>query len=259
MKSSLNRRCRDCRLQIEHLEPRRLLAASVPKTNPTAIYMHYMPWFETPDTLGGQNWGYHWTMTNQDPNVIDSEGHRQIASHYYPHIGPYASSDPDVIEYHLLLMKLAGVDGVVLDWYGVQGSNGDIDRLLANSNAIIDRIDDVGLQFGVVLEDRFATGLEDTKANMAYLRDNYFTDPSYIRQGSQADPLVMVFGPIKMQQPTQWTEILQQAGEDVDLLTLWYESGDVGANGSGEYAWIYEDEALDNYLDHIANFYQLRS
>ncbi len=37
---------------------------------------------------------------------------------FYPLIGPYASSDKAVIEYQLLLMKYAGIDGVLIDWYG---------------------------------------------------------------------------------------------------------------------------------------------
>jgi hypothetical protein len=163
--------------------------APVPKTNPTKVYMHYMPWFETPATLGGNNWGYHWKFNNRNPNIVDASGKRQIASHYYPMIGPYASSDPHVIEYHLLLMKLSGVDGLMIDWYGVQGTNGDIGSLLNNSNSIINKVDDVGLGFSVVLEDRFSTtshnnGVPDInkgKANLAYLRDNYFNRPEYIR------------------------------------------------------------------------------
>ena len=80
----------------------------VPKTNPMKVYAHYMPWFQTPFTLGGTNWGWHWTMNNRNPNVIAANGQRQIASNYYPLIGPYDSSDANVIEYHMLMMKLAG-------------------------------------------------------------------------------------------------------------------------------------------------------
>ena len=28
------------------------------------VMMHYMPWFDTPETNGGQ-WGIHWTMANR--------------------------------------------------------------------------------------------------------------------------------------------------------------------------------------------------
>jgi hypothetical protein len=241
--------------------------ADVVKTNPMKVYMHYMPWFETPATLGGSSWGYHWRFNNRNPNIVDATGKRQIASHYYPLIGTYASRDPDVIEYHLLLMKLAGVDGVMIDWYGAQGTNGDIGHLLTSSNALIDQVDDFGLKFGVVLEDRFSTvasgnptpDIEKGKANMAYLRDHYFNNASYIRQNAAADPLVGVFGPIRFQSPAQWTEILAEAGDDVDFNTLWYEMNDAGASADGEYAWVYEEEAVDNHLTHQSNFYRLRA
>ncbi len=79
-----------------------------------------MPWFQTPYSLGGTSWGYHWTLNSSsyNPNVIDGLGRRKIASWYYPLIGPYDSLDPAVLEYHVLLMKLAGIDGVIVDWYG---------------------------------------------------------------------------------------------------------------------------------------------
>jgi hypothetical protein len=240
--------------------------APVAKTNPLKVYMHYMPWFESPATLGGTNSGSHWQFNNRNPNIVDANGRRQIASHYYPKIGPYASRDPHVIEYHLLLMKYAGVDGVMLDWYGVQGANGDVGDLLTNSNAIVDRVDDVGLKFGVILEDRFSKTAIDSntpdiakaKANVAYLKNNYFNNPAYIRQNSDADPLLGVFGPITFKTQAQWTEILAEAGEPVDFLTLWYQKNDAGASADGEYAWIYQD-ADRTHLQHQSDFYRLRA
>ena len=71
----------------------------VSKTNPMKLYVHYMPWFESKETNNG-TWGQHWTMANKNPDEVSSDGKRQIASFYYPLIGPYASSDQDVIEYH---------------------------------------------------------------------------------------------------------------------------------------------------------------
>lgn len=182
-------------------------------------------------------------------------------------IGPYASSDPDVIEYHLLLMKYAGVDGLMIDWYGQQGVNGDVGSLLTNSNAVIGKVDDVGLKFSVVVEDRFWTtapgsatpDIEKAKANFAYLRNNYFNNPQYARNNAGNDPLVSVFGPIRFQSGAQWNQIVAEAGEPIDFLTLWYEKNDAGVNADGEYAWIYEDANQDNHLTHQSNFWQLRA
>ncbi|MCC6491696.1 MAG: hypothetical protein IT424_01605 [Pirellulales bacterium] len=241
-------------------------SSAVPKTNSMKVYMHYMPWFESPATLGGKIWGYHWQMNARDPNIVGADGRRQIASHYYPLIGPYASRDADVIEYHLLLMKYAGVDGVLIDWYGVEGTNGDVASLLANSNALVDRVDEFGLKFAVVLEDRFSTvssgnpqpDVAKGKANLAYLKANYFNRADYIRQNAAADPLLGVFGPIRFQSPDQWSEILAEAGEDLDFLTLWYEKNDAGPSADGEYAWIYQDAAR-THLEHQHDFYRLRA
>src|SRR6266849_6757025 len=80
---------------------------AVPKTETTKLYVHVMPWFDTKASQG--SWGIHWTMANRNPDIIDGSGRRQIASYYYPMIGPYASGDRDVVEYQLLLMKYAGV------------------------------------------------------------------------------------------------------------------------------------------------------
>jgi hypothetical protein len=134
---------------------------------------------------------------------------------------------------------------------------------------VIRKVDDFGLKFAVVLEDRFSDGIDDAQANVGYLRQNpnpgaypdypgYFENPAYIRLGAAADPLLMSFGPITFQQPAQWTQILAEAGEDVSYLTLWYESHEAGANADGEYAWIYED-AVQDHMAHQSNYYRFRA
>ena len=41
---------------------------------------------------------------------------KDIASTYYPSIGPYDTADPDVAEYHVLLAKAAGIDGFMCEF-----------------------------------------------------------------------------------------------------------------------------------------------
>ena len=67
------------------------------------ILAHYMPWYVAKPT--SQVWGWHWTMEHFDPDKV-VDGKRQLASHFYPLIGPYDSGDKQVLEYQLLLMKL---------------------------------------------------------------------------------------------------------------------------------------------------------
>ena len=96
--------------------------ATVRGGNKTVIGVHYMPWFQTQPF--SSSWGWHWTMNHFNPDLINAtNGEQEIASWYYPLIGPYDSADPAVLEYHVLLMKLAGVDGVIVDWYGMDNYN----------------------------------------------------------------------------------------------------------------------------------------
>src|SRR5579859_1122477 len=81
------------------------------------LLAHYMPWFEAKPTSPA--WGWHWTMNAVNPDH-QTNGIPDVASHFHALIGPYDSSDPDVLEYHLLLMRIAGIDGVIVDWYGLQ-------------------------------------------------------------------------------------------------------------------------------------------
>src|SRR5580700_6388963 len=79
------------------------------------LLAHYMGWYTAKPF--SKSWGWHWTMGHYDPD-IEKEGRRPAASHYYPLIGLYDSSDPDVLDCQCLLMKLSGIDGVIIDWYG---------------------------------------------------------------------------------------------------------------------------------------------
>ena len=83
-------------------------------TNAKPVMVYYMPWYAAKPFSG--EWGWHWTMNHFNPDTLNASGEQQIASWYYPLIGPYDSSDPAVLEYHVLLMKLAGIDGVIVDW-----------------------------------------------------------------------------------------------------------------------------------------------
>jgi hypothetical protein len=236
--------------------PSKLLAqgAVVPKTNPIPVYVQIMPWFQTPETLGGTNWGWHWTMNDRNPNIIDSDGEREIASNYYPLIGTYDSSDPNVIEYQMLLMKLSGISGTIVDWYGQQGSNGDEASLLSASNKIVSATQTYGLGVGVCLEDRFATSTSEVTDNINYMEQNYATQSNYIRVGASKSPLTLLFGPITYQQPSEWNTILSGVSTPPALVPLQYQASQVGSAATGEAAWIYQDSGTTDNLTVQQNF-----
>lgn len=232
---------------------------AVQKSNPVQLYAHYMPWYEDPGNYNG-HWGMHWTMNTRNPEIIDSEGKRQIASHFYPLSGPYASSDRDLIEYHLLLMKYSGIDGVLIDWYGSTDWN-DYGNNRKNSEALIAALDAVGLKFAIVYEDRTIPevlkkeptlqAVDAAQFDMQYLEEHYFGNKQYIRINGK--PLLLVFGPETFHQPEEWGEILGVLSEQPVFLPLNYASKQTIPHSTGEYIWVDQGSLAEKYK-RAANF-----
>lgn len=232
----------------------------VVKTNSQKVFVHYMAWFEDKTTSGTGNWGQHWTMANENPDVILSNGRRQIASWFYPMIGPYASSDRDVIDYHLLLMKYAGVDGIIVDWYGTHNVL-DYPLVKRNTDSLFKRIAPAGLQFGICYEDqtlpkvKSIAGIDTiTAANQdfTYLQSAYFSSSSYIRVNDQ--PLLLCFGPQGMKKAGDWQQAFSGITPQPRLLSLEYQGNITGSAGSGEFAWVNATNLAD-----LQGFYQNRA
>jgi hypothetical protein len=76
------------------------------------ILAHFMPLYEASPQR--PHWGWHWAMNAFDPDRRVA-GKPEVASHYDNLIGPYDSGVVDVLEFHALLMRLAGIDGIVAD------------------------------------------------------------------------------------------------------------------------------------------------
>jgi hypothetical protein len=234
--------------------------SDVSKTNSMETWAHFMPWFENKETSGTGNWGMHWTMSSKNPDNIDQNGKREIASHYYPLTGPYASSDRNIIEYQLLLMKYSGIDGILIDWYGSFDVN-DYGSNRRNTEAIINAIGEVGLKFAIVYEDQTIpqvvendNSLDEISAaqtDMNYLEQNYFSNPSYITIDNK--PLLLVFGPQTFKSPDKWGEIFSVLSPEPCFLTLNGSYNLAKSYCSGEFIWV-DNSSLDNKYTAMKNF-----
>jgi hypothetical protein len=191
-----------------------LIAPRVACSAPKSVMVYYMPWFTAKPY--SDNWGWHWTMDHFDPDTVGASGERQIASWYYPLIGPYDSLDPAVLEYHVLLMKLAGIDGVIVDWYG-SANVLDYGRNNQATMKLFAFTRKAGLKFSICYEDQTIQHLIDAKylaagedvhhaqQEMLYLQTNFFPDDSYLRLNGQ--PVLLNFGPQHFTANTSWEEI----------------------------------------------------
>lgn len=198
-----------------------------PATAPSGpqVFAHYMPWFAAKPFSG--SWGWHWTMNARNPDVI-TNGKRDIASHYYPAIGPYDSGDPDLVEYHVLLMKYAGLRGAIADWYGI-ASYLDYGAVHHNTGVLFDALKKAGLSLALCYEDQSIKHMVEggaaspgdavAKAQdvMHWLDTNWFQDPAYARDGGK--PLLLDFGP-QYFSTADWQQIFSVMATPPSFVTL---------------------------------------
>jgi len=202
------------------------------------IFVHYLPWFESRPT--SKAFGWHWTMNHYDPSKM-VKGRRQAASHYDPLIGLYDSNDPAALECQSLLMKMAGIDGVMIDWYG-RDNYFDYAALDRNSKKMIDAAQKVGLQFAVMYEDRVVPKLiaggviKEGEAvghghdMLVWMEKNWFSQPGYLK--IEGRPVLTVFGP-QYYQEEAWQKMFQGLAP-TPLLFSEYEPK---AGAAGAFYW----------------------
>jgi hypothetical protein len=207
--------------------------AVVQALHPRPLVMaHYMPWYESKPVSG--RWGWHWTMNGFNPDERDADGKQQLASAFRPLIGAYDSSDPDLLECHTLQMKMAGIDGVFIDWYGTQALH-DYAMLHINTQRMIDACSAAGLMFSILMEDQMVPQLlkagicsADNYAISAldWLKSEWFKLPGYLHWNGR--PVLLLFGP----QFYDDAAMNRLFGEDIALFTLLGKRGAaVGAFG----------------------------
>lgn len=201
------------------------------------VLVHYMPWYTSKSVSG--YWGWHWTMNHFNPDKVDLNGQREVASHDYPLIGLYDSNDPDVLECQVLLMKLAGIDGVIIDWYGIQKFR-DYAEIHRNSEHLVKYLKKAKLQFAVCYEDQsvkhmIAENVLPKQADvmhgqliLKWLAENWFDDDAYVKINGR--PVLLVFGPQYFTKD-QWGQILSGVPRRPLLYSLPHLTEKSGADG----------------------------
>lgn len=212
---------------------------------PPLLLVHVMPWFEAPPV--SKAYGYHWTMNKARPPA-------SWASHYRPELGLYDSLDKAVIETHVALIKQAGFDGVLADWYGPDDAL-DYSTIHRRTELLFEVARKAGLRFGVVWEDQTIgqrirlLGLppDQTRATaeraIRYVADKWAPDPLFLRLNGK--PTLLVFGPQTLKDDEWPTSVMAKA--KLQLLTLHHRRGPA----AGAFDWPLPSVGIDPSLDRM--------
>ncbi len=183
-----------CRTLFAALATGCLLHGALAADQAPRVMAHYMPWFgmETlPDgTIHWEHWCWQGNGPKHDANTMLANGRRDIASVYYPLIGPYDGRDPAVLEYHFLTAKACGIEGFIADWYG----GGFTDTVFSEMVSAAERY---GMTVAICLEEKTffpgytnittrAGAVAEARRQVRLVLNTHARSPAYWRIGGQA-------------------------------------------------------------------------
>jgi hypothetical protein len=233
------------------------------------VLVHYMPWYKGPADKSRENtrseYGGHWTGWGKiDPTQVTADGRAYIYAHQYPLTGPYHGGSEALLEYQAALMKLAGIDGVIFDWYGSYEAN-DFGEIHSYTKAMVAVLKRAGLRFLVCYEDNTLNMMGKTgDAALAigggvfdWAQRNWFADSTYIHY--EGRPVVLCFGPQHFRTREQWDTVFSAVNPkpwfaDLDNRYSWADgSYNWPPMGRSDSDGILQRPALENYLNGFYN------
>jgi regulation of enolase protein 1 (concanavalin A-like superfamily) len=223
-----------------------------PTTDQPWIMAHFMPWYEADPE--GRRWGWHWTMNHFHPDLTGSDGQRDIASHFYPLTGPYDSRDPSILEYQTLLMKLSGIDGVIVNWYSHENV-GDWPLSNQASHEIFNWIEKAGLSFALCYADDTVRNMVDggyiepesmvsrMQEALLYAQRNWFQEDAYATL--EGKPILLTFPSNAFDKDSEWSEAFSVLDPEPMYFTLHAKHASFAA---GAYNWLPMYESVGGVL-----------
>ena len=187
-----------------------LLAALIPAAGgsvdaegaaPVRVAIFYYPWYGTPAYDGAYQ---HWQQRGHRPPA-------SIASAFYPARGPYSSSDPGVVKAQMAQISAAGIDQVIVSWWGRDSAE---DRRLP---AVVLAARGRGLDVAAHVEPYGGRTPATVAEDIAYLRRLGIAD--FYLYGAQGTPMA------------EWKELNDSLDSDVRVLLQTVYAGEAAAGG----------------------------
>jgi glycoprotein endo-alpha-1,2-mannosidase len=151
----------------------------------------YYPWY--------RSLKYSQAWAHQD--AVDMQ-HKTMASHtHFPVLGPYDSSDPTVIDWHLEQAHKAGIDTLVCSWWGAKDPTGQAFRQLLARAALHD------MKVCILWEQCSRPVTAQTLGTeLGYILETFGNQPAYLKQDGK--PVVFAFERVcKMVSRSTWAQV----------------------------------------------------
>lgn len=229
----------------------------------------YIDTWANPNASGyWARWNWDACNVSHDPNSVRPDGRRDIASVYYPLIGPYDSGDDSVIEYHMRLAQASGIDVFVVDWYGTKNfydfpqQNREFMNMMRiaeqmNFGIAVDYdatkfyVGEPGQSISKVLIPNRSEALQAIHDDLAYIIQKFGGSPSYLKFDGK--PVIFAFSNYDLE-PRSWGDIFESLRkEGLDAFYV-----DMQGNTNyypyfrGFFPWIWADAIAKGQIDSVS-------
>jgi hypothetical protein len=193
----------------------------------TKIYVHVQPW-----------WG--------DPAHIS--------------IG-YDSADPAQVHRQIVDMISRGIDGIIVDWYGIECTNAkQCDHENAAMIALLNEAEQhpgfevaVGQDWGDLNKERKSERMEDLISDLNYVHVNFEPSPNYMRRNGR--PVIIFFG-IETS-AINWSKV-RKSVQGSPLFVFMNSGGFSEPQSDGSFAWPQPTHSgTDIGLSYLDRFYKV--
>ena len=213
------------------------------------LHAFYYGWYMNPDTDGQwAHWNHHVLLpdgsadTTRDPYP----GGDDIGADFFPSLGAYSSSDAAIMQAHAEMLVAAGVDNVVLSWWGADAPDSDAAR------RFVDVLHEYELSFSIHVEPAY----DDIEQFDGLLRDldaEFGKHPALFRVGGL--PMYFVYDSYRLA-PDAWQRLLGADGpeslrgssRDGLFIGLWVEEQAGADLVAGGFDGFYTYFAVDGFV-----------
>jgi len=139
------------------------------------VHTFYYGWYGNPDSDGSYRaWNHqvipHWIDTTWN-NAEAYPGGDDIGANFYPQLGSYSSTDPEVIKTHMQQIRDAGIGVVAISWWGKDNFT---DKSVAT---LLDAAHENGLKLAFHIEPIYHT-VEEFRSLLSYISSKYLQHPA---------------------------------------------------------------------------------
>lgn len=201
-------------------------------------------------------------------NLLYSGANTKIYVHVQPWWGDpahisigYDSADPVQVHRQIEDMISRGIDGIIVDWYGVICTN--VKQCNHENAATIALLHEAeqhsGFEVAISQDwgdlDKYPKSkrMEDLISDLNYIHDNFESSPSYMRRNGR--PVIAFFG-IETKK-INWSTVRKQV-QGSPIFVFMNSGGFSDPESGGSFAWTQPTRAgLDIGLSYLDNFYKV--